>query len=294
VTGTFAVLIPVGPGEAEVDRLQDTVASVRAHESRARLVLIDDSPQPRDLDRVVPDADVVRTALWGDGGRPDAYSAMVAGSVDGLRAASRLEPRFVLKLDTDALVIAPFAEKIAAALDDDPTLGVVGSYDRMCNGGDRGRNFGKYRLPLLRSMLPLQPYLSDGRPRVAWRRDSRRIAALYRRARRSGYVTGAHCLGGSYAVSGRMLAHDGLLDWRPFAGTKLSEDVVVGLICHAAGLRMRSLVDAGEPFGLAHVGLPGSPGWLAGRGHSVIHSVKDADGRTEDEIRQWARELRAA
>jgi hypothetical protein len=219
---------------------------------------------------------------------------MVAGSVEGLRAAARIEPRFVLKLDTDALVIAPFADKVIAAFDADPALGVVGSYDRMCNGGDRGQNFSNYRLPLLRSMLPLQPYLDARRPRVAWRPEGRRIARLYRRARRSGYVAGAHCLGGSYAVSGRLVAHHELLDWRPFAGTKLAEDVVVGLICHAAGLRMRSLVDAGDPFGLAHVGLPGPPEWLAERGHSVIHSVKDADGRSEAQIRQWARELRAA
>jgi hypothetical protein len=288
-----AVLIPVGPGDRELDRLADTVASVTAHEPDARFVLVDDSPEPRPLCDLVPQAVIVRTALW-QAGAPDAYSAMVAGSVEGLRAARALHPRFVLKLDTDALVIAPFAGKIAAALDADPSLGVVGSYDRMCTGGDRGQNFSNYRLPLLRSMLPLQPYLDGRRPRVAWRPDGLRIARLARRARSHGYVAGAHCLGGSYAVSPRLIERDDLLDWRPFARTKLGEDVVVGLLCHAAGLRMRSLVDEGEPFGLAHIGLPGSPDWLAGRGHSVIHSVKDADGRTEDELREWARDLRAA
>jgi hypothetical protein len=289
---TCTVLIPVGPADEELGRLRDTVASVLAYEPGADFVLVDDSPVARPLDDLVPGADVVRTALWDGGGRPDAYSAMVAGTVDGLRRAARRSPSFVLKLDTDALVIGSFAGQIADAFERDPQLGVVGSYDRMCTGAQR--EFGRYRLPLLRAMLPLQPYLDGGRPRVAWRPESRRIAGLYRRARRSGYVTGAHCLGGSYAVSPRLLARADLLDWHAFAGTKLAEDVVVGLLCHAAGLRMRSLVDEGEPFGLAHVGLPAAPDWLSRRGHSVIHSVKDAGGRTEGEIREWARGLRAA
>ena len=44
MTGDPVVLIPVGPDPAEVDRLEDTVASVRAHEPGARFLVIDDNP----------------------------------------------------------------------------------------------------------------------------------------------------------------------------------------------------------------------------------------------------------
>jgi hypothetical protein len=96
---------------------------------------------------------------------------------------------------------------------------------------------------------------------------------------------GAHCLGGAYAVSPSLARRHDLLRWEPWVGTGLGEDVVMGVLSAAAGLRMRSMTAVGEPFGRAHVGLPGPPEWLLSRGHSIVHAVKDADAVVEASLR---------
>ena len=82
----FAVLVPVGPGSAELARFRDLLDSVLAYEPAGsfRLIVVDDSPRPRDFGT---GATVIRTPLWREGRRPpDPLSAMVAGTVEGLLA----------------------------------------------------------------------------------------------------------------------------------------------------------------------------------------------------------------
>ncbi len=295
----FAVLLPVGPSARDLGRLDDAIEALRAVEpvSDIELLLVDDSPEPRDLISRLrwPGARVLRTGLWDGPRRPDAHSAMVAGTLEGLRLAAARNPDFVLKLDTDALTIAPFADAIRAALAADPAIGVVGSYDRTCTGGVRDWSVWGPGLAHLGRRVTFTP--SDRRlgRRPAWRSRAARRGSqrLLHKAHRYGYVTGAHCLGGAYAVSPSLLARTDLFDPRPWLSTGLAEDVVVGLLCHAAGLRARGLVDKGQPFGIAHVGLPASPSVLIGQGHSIVHAVKDPDPVVEAQIRTAFRLARA-
>ncbi len=122
---------------------------------------------------------------------------------------------------------------------------------------------------------------------------ARRAAGLLRAARAHGYVTGAHCLGGAYAVAPALLRHADLFDPEPWLGVGLGEDVVLGVLCHAAGLEPRGLVGPGEPFGLAHVGLPAPPDELIAAGHSIVHAVKHRDAATEEQLREVFRLARA-
>jgi hypothetical protein len=47
-----AVFIPVGPGPLEIERLGDLLESIKAIEpALTDLLLIDDAPRPRDLDK---------------------------------------------------------------------------------------------------------------------------------------------------------------------------------------------------------------------------------------------------
>ena len=293
----FGVLIPVGPGDEELDRLTDTLESLIAHEpaDRVRLVLVDDAPRPRPLAEhaPLPNVEVIRTPLW-EQGTPDPMSAMVAGTCEGMRALAATDVAFALKLDTDALVIAPFADKLQAVFEAEPDVGVAGSYDRTCTGAARDFSFWERELRLNR--LPLQVLRIKGRRKPAWkpRTDRRRAAALERRAAASGYRRGEHCQGGSYAVARSMLDHGDLFDFRPWIGGRVGEDVVIGLLCRAAGLRLRGLVGEREPFGLGHIGLPGDPDWLAERGHSIVHSLKDTDTRRESDLRAHFRARRVA
>jgi hypothetical protein len=295
----FAVLLPVGPSARDLERLDDGIESLRAvePEREVQLLLVDDAPVPRDLATRArwPGARVLRTGLWEGRRPPDAYSAMVAGTLAGLRAAAEYQPEFVLKLDTDALTVAPFADQIRAAFVADPSIGVVGSYDRTCTGGARDWSMWEPALAHLWRPITLLP--SAGRPgrRPVWRRSEARRSSkrLLQAARSHGYVSGAHCLGGAYAVSPALLHRTDLFDPQPWVHTGLGEDVVVGLLCHAAGLRPRGLVGAGEVFGLTHVGLPAEPSALIGRGHSIVHAVKDPDPMVEAQLRTAFRLARA-
>jgi len=67
---------------------------------------------------------------------------------------------------------------------------------------------------------------------------------------------------------------------------------VLGLLCAAAGFRMRGMVEDGEPFGVVWRGLPAPPADLLDRGFSIVHSVKDGPHGTEAELRAWFRARR--
>jgi hypothetical protein len=281
------VLMPIGPGEAELARARDSLASVRRHEPAAEPVLVDDGPAARDLSALT-DGPVVRTALRG-GWVPDRDSAMLAGTLAGLRAARSLDPAFVLKLDTDALVIAPFAEPIRAALAARPSAGLLGSYDRLCTGAPR--DWSLWDGPLAAAARPLRlfPRRHGSRIPRGWRRtraERRHVRTTLAAARARGYRPGEHCLGGAYAVAPALVASPLLDAWRPWVGTRLAEDVLLGILCRAAGLEPAGLVGPGEPFALAWRGLPAEPSRLLAAGHAIVHSVA---GREEAELRAWFR-----
>lgn len=266
--------------------MQDTLDMVQAHErpEDAQLVLIDDDPHPRRLDPRWPHQTVLRTELRRRR-NPDPFSAMTAATIAGLRACRDYGVDVALKLDTDAAVIGPFSEDLRRALADE-RVGVVGSYDRSSSGGLR--DWTMWERPLARADRRWSVTYRADQGRVLWhkrRRDRRQAHRLRTEAARRAPI-GAHCLGGAYAVS-RWFLTRAELDWEPWVGTDLSEDVVVGTLCAASGLEMRSLVAPGEPFALAWRGLPASPQEIRAGDHSIVHSVK-ADTLEEE------RRLRAA
>ena len=77
-------------------------------------------------------------------------------------------------------------------------------------------------------------------------RDAMAIRRLLRRAADHGYELGAHCLGGAYAVGRGLLSRQDLLEWEPWAGDWISEDVVIGVLTVAAGLAIRGSVEPGR------------------------------------------------
>lgn len=272
--------------------MHDALAMLAAHESPhdVHLVIIDDDPAPRELDPGWPRQRVIRTPVRRRRRRLDPTSAMVAATITGLLDCRDHGVDLALKLDTDAAIIAPFAEQLHRVLQD-PQLGVVGSYDRTSSGGVRDWSAWDERLARSADAWQAAP-MSDGSRRVRWykRRSERRTVARLRAQAARHAPPGAHCLGGAYAVS-RAFLERAELDWRPWVGTRVSEDVVVGILCAAAGLRMCSLVEPGEPFALAWKGLPGAPAEIAAAGHSIVHSVK---APTLDEERRLRSALSAS
>ncbi|MGH2916028.1 MAG: hypothetical protein ACRDMX_13670 [Solirubrobacteraceae bacterium] len=276
----YGILIPVGPGARELERLTTLVEGLRRYQdpAAARLIVIDDSPAARAPAIDWPAVSVLRTPLWNGRRAPAPYDAQVAGTLHGLSEARAHGLQFVLKLDTDAAVIAPFSSTIARALAA-PGVGAVGSYDLSYSG--QPRDWSLWQRPLRRATRRVAAHGNAGHRRLVWRSRAARahVRAIIARALAVA-PAGAHCLGGAYAVSGALIDR-ARLDWEPWLGTGLSEDVVVGLLCSELGLRMRSLTAAGEPFALAWQGLPGPPEEIAARGHAIAHSVKCERGADE-------------
>jgi hypothetical protein len=292
--GDYSVLVPVGPGELEIERMHDTLESVRAFESsdEIHLILVDDNPVPRDLARHAGDwasLDLVRTPLWEEGA-PDPYSAMTAGTIEGMRVAARERPKFLLKLDTDALVVGPTADRLRRVFADD-LVGMAGSYTHTCTGNRRDWRGWERPIRLAAHSVARGP----GRAiRVRSPRHARAVRRSLALARANGYEVGAHCLGGAYAVGARLLEREELLDWRPWVGTDISEDVVVGLLTFAAGLHVRGYVEPGRVFALGWRELPLPPEQILARGYGVVHSVRDQPYGGERELRKYFRDRRAA
>ena len=299
-----AVLVLVGPTDQEVDRAEDTLESLWAYEPAVGwCVLVDDSVDDRRLSRRVrcpPTAEVVSIP----NPRRGRGNGLLGGTCAGVLSAlswihAHADPQFCLKLDTDALVIAPFVDKIARAFEAAPGTGMLGSYDMTCNGARRsfvrwGRRVAKLGAPL-----------------AVWRKPPRRLRhvqvnlwgrrAIVRRhiqaALAQGYERGTHCLGGAYAVRAEMLrrmaARGYLEDPLLWLDSACGEDVMMGIYTRAVGLSSMNLVGRDEPFGIEHRGLVDSPVNLVARGFSLIHSVKNDPTFSEEEIRAFFSARRA-
>ena len=301
----FAAILPVGPGQPEVDRAADTLNSLWAYEpTLGWVVLVDDARQDRQLGQRFdpPPGCRVTSIINPRRGKGVGWSGgLCAATLAALKwVHQHTDASFVLKLDTDALVIAPFAEKIRRAFDEMPEVGMFGSYDRTCNG--EARDFSRWGCVMRKFSGPIAIWLREikktDKPfqQNLWGRPAR-IRRIIKDALKNGYAYGQHCLGGAYVISAEMLRRmdrDGLLDdpllW---LHTPVGEDVMMGVYTKAVGLEMRSLVEQGEPFGLKFNGLPDTPERLLSRGYSLIHSVKNDAHFSESEIRGFYREIRA-
>lgn len=304
-TPSFAVAVAVGPGPREVERLRDLADSIAFYEpsSAGTLVLVDDHATPRNLDRELALPPTLRAVSL----HHPRHGATVKYRVGkGICSAIMLALGFaqretdaevVLKVDTDSLVIASFRERLSAAFAANASLAILGAYTRTPTGESRDWS---HHVPRVEAAA---------RPPFSWRRpiesmaarrapSARMIATLLAAARRHGYDTAEHCMGGGYAVSRTFLdraAAAGHFD-RPerWTGVDLPEDVVVALHARSLGMRLGNHVAPGETFGVRYVGLPMPPARLVESGYAVIHAVKNDPALSEDAIRAFFRERRRA
>jgi hypothetical protein len=297
VAEAIGVLVPVGPGAEEEERLRALLDSVFAHEpDTGHVVLVDDGPSDRALAAAVEVPDTCRLTVLSnprEGKGVPTLGGLCCATVAGLRhLALGTDARFVVRLDTDALVIAPFARRLDVAFGERPGVGALGSYETVCNGHVRqfpawepalrrlARRVSVWRHPARRGRF-LQLALAGRRGRVR----EEILAALA-----NGYRWGEHCQGGGYALNRPALdrmAAGGMLDdplrWRD---TRAGEDVMIGVLVRAAGLRLDGHVDPGDGlFAVAHSGLPLPPQHLLDGGYAIVHSVKRTEGWEEPELR---------
>jgi hypothetical protein len=274
------VAIPVGPAEADVARTLDLLDALRAHEPKAdRIVLVDDAAArawPEHV-AVVPNPRAGR----GIGTLGGTCTATLAGLA---WAHGNAPGAWVMRLDTDALVIGPFVDAIEAAWK--PGDGVLGSCHRTCNG--EPRSFASWE-----SWVRMH-----ARSVWLWRHPPRRLRyvqpsiPVVRRAVRealaNGYIPGEHCMAAGSAISAPMIAAMAQRRWlehpRRWLDTLLGDDIMLGVMARALGFDLRDLHSV---FGLKHIGLADTPERLLERGFAVIHSVKNDSLFAEAEIRAF-------
>jgi hypothetical protein len=290
----IAVVTPVGPGAVDAERAWDNVRSMSAWEPQVRwIVFIDDSGPGEERDLAAVDVDgiqVVSIPSPLSRGEGSMHERVASASMAGLGwVANSTDADIAMIIDTDALVIAPFADKLTAAFSEDETIGLLGSFDRTCNGDPR--DFGSWSGDVQQLARIVQ------RPRrIAVAGRARRVRQLVLEAREAGYEWGEHALGCALAVRRAALdewREDGVLD-DPllFTGTNLSYDPIMGILVRRSGYREAGMVDDGEPFGLLWQGLPDTLERLVERGFSIVHSTKNDPRYDEETVRAFFRARR--
>jgi hypothetical protein len=301
----FGAVICVGPGEKERERFEDFAESLLFYEPHiAGLAVIDDEVPTRNLlSRLSLHSQCVADVIANPRNRKGSGwgAGLTAAILTGIRwLHCKVTPDFILKADTDTLIIGPFSSRVQNRFAASPNVGMLGSF---MTYPDRARDFYTEReiAPAMEKLL---------RQFTVWRQTYRRIPRLqvgcfgrYRRIRRilqqallNGYVLGEYCIGGGYAVSGASvdaIVAEGFLDdpllW---LHTPCSEDVVVSLYVRAVRKKLADFNGEGEPFGVKNPGLPFAPELLLDRGYAIIHSVKDHRQFLEDRTRAFFRERR--
>ncbi|MCS7034979.1 MAG: hypothetical protein NZ561_13455 [Phycisphaerae bacterium] len=300
---TYAVALLVGPKDLEIERCNDLLDAIGVCEpARCRMIVIDDAPQDRELGRRLRFPPQVQPhVVWFQ--RPKKFGFKQAKGVCGNSllgfqwiARNAPEARFGMKIDTDALVIGPFAQKLAAAFDADPSVGVLGASTRTPEGFERdNRRSAELMRKLHESPLRwsgpgtwlrgLRRWLADRGGAMIRRHLSQAVAA--------GYQYGENCLGGAYAVSRECLAE---MDRRGYlarpdywTNVDVPEELMMHMYARAAGFRLKDFVAPGEVFGIRFIGLPFDLPELVRRGYSIIHSVKNDQRYTEAQVREFFR-----
>jgi hypothetical protein len=297
----FGVVIPAGPSPQEFDRIVDVMTSLHHFEPGVtRVVIVNDEHTGRDdlMAAAGPLAD--RTTIIENPRDPaaDGWSeGVLVGIASGLQELVRSEPDldWVLRMDSDALAIAPFDAAVSERFASDPTIGMVGTYLHDIDGTPR--DFGRTGVPVRRLHMPISLWKAQRTVKtslVGIGRQRNRVIDAARR--RGGYQWGEHCQGGAYGLSMaavRAVADEGWLDCELWKGSYVSEDLIMSIQILALGYRMEGMSSPGEPFAVRHVGLSAPPRALHDAGYAIVHSLKGNEGRSEDEVREEFRALRS-
>lgn len=154
--------------------------------------------------------------------------------------------------------------------------------------------------PWPRSVSSEQPEIAD-QPNFISSQTIMTLAIIHPlviKAMAQGYGKKIYCAGGAYAISREMalrLKESGCSDnnilWR---NLHLGEDVIMGMLTYAMGLRVEDFSLPGQPFGIQAKGLPYQPEELFMKGYSLIHSVKRPQHCSEAQLRKLFRSRRIA
>ncbi len=305
----FAVIVPVGPGAVELCRGLAVIASLIAWEPEVGwCVIIDDALSDRGLSQLslFPATCRVITLLNPRLGRGIGYEGGLCCGV--LTALSWIHQNtdadFVLKLDTDALVIDRFASTIRSILAATPNVGTLGVIWDSCNPTVRAMFDQQARSTVvsLADLFPAAPSPPNGLadfvtvPRFG--RVPIKVLLAFDSIRphicaavRNGLAKNDFCQGGGYVISrlmiDRLAANGYLSEPDSWMNIPIGEDKAMSMYTRAVGLHVHDCIDTEHPFGVQNRALPYPIEELLDRRYAIIHSIKSDARYTEQEIRDY-------
>jgi len=280
----IAVIVPAGPQ----DDVLDTLISVIHYTDPSRIILVIDDTSVRDnmasrIRGLWTDIAVIPAPARARGSHGGLWVKLAAGYRWILE---RYEPRLVLRLDADALLIGHGLESRAEqAFAGDPRVGLLGSYRVGPDGGLRDTSWAARQVRAEAS--------SRGLIHPRCRSRLRRYLDL---ARRHGYTDGESALGGAYIHSykaAQCIYERGWFSQPCFASSKLGEDHIMALLTSAAGYRIGDFGGPADPLALKWQGLPAHPSDLLASGKLITHSVRSWHDLSERQIRGIFADARA-
>ena len=296
------ILIPVGPNDAEIDRLSDLLDSLFFFESRmSTVLLLDDAQQNRHLAKMFKAPKRVRIKCLRNLRTPHAAYLPKAGGLgsailQGLGWIARnTHASFVVKLDTDSLIDNHFSKAIQSELYMSSNLGMLGCIGRTC---DRTHSLFGYLEDARQKIEALSIPVPD---RSTWPDDAERIEVLMPSGRstitraqaesilhlrprlvtalQNGYISGLYCQGGAYVLSARFIELMQTLhlyeDARYWTVLPIGEDLIISLYIYTVGLRLQASVHHTNLFGVQWRGLPFTLEHLEKERYAFLHSVRE-------------------
>ena len=315
----YAIVVPVGAAPIELVRLVDLFDAVCHFEPNLRCcVLLDNAPASRHLERIVRLRRGETISLL-HSHRETGHVLLGSGCAGMLAAlqtiAQRGIPDYVLRLDSDAMIIGPFDRAVRRFIDNQPRAGMIGAVGKTCRRDWPGYGSESCiesslikmardeasllnRLEWTSAVYQWDP-IRETRPAAANAlRGLASIRAHICRAIEHGYSTLEYCQGGGYVLTPefvRRMAQRGYLDSAgDWASLPVAEDVMIGMYVRAVGLEVRDFSNTGEPFGTHFRGLAYPPPRLLSRRYAIVHSVRNNPAWSEDAIRAYFKAHRTA
>lgn len=280
----IAVVIPAGPR----DDILDTLASVVEYTDPSRVILvIDDTGTPQCGAQIRGLSDDI-AVIFPPAKAPGAYGGLWVKLAAGYTwLLERFQPRIILRMDADALILGKGIEAAAEkAFASHPSVGMLGSYRVDPDGNPRDFS------PAARILNA-----EEGLRGLVHPRCRARIRHYARLARQNGYIPGEHALGAAYIHSSQAATHlyrKGWFDEPRLGPANLGEDHLMALLTVAAGFQISDFGGPDGPLALRWQGLPAHPSELLAGGKLITHSVRSWGHLTERQIRSIFAEARAA
>jgi hypothetical protein len=294
---SYAILLLLGPGQIEINRLSDLLSSIVCYEdlSNVHFVAVNDgSTLLEQLDvyrKYFKSFNFVDNPLYGKCNV--LFDRHAAGMIDGVRfIKDQLDVEFIVKMDTDVLCINPFSKKIQEYFLRSPDVGIAGTFLNWPMGGSRQAAFEDWRgrvknvhhKPWIKNFLL---FLRKGRSGSFLSHFKRR--SIFKDALQNGYQYGQHIMGGGYAMSrlmvGEWSARGYLKDCSLFERSYLGEDSVMTIMAYASGFKPGCFNNPGDVFGVWYREPECAAEVLQSNGYALIHSIKSANPDDELKLR---------